>query len=71
LEGDVFEDAQYAQLSRLCLALHRHYPIAHIAGHEHISPGRKHDPGSGFDWPRLMALLTWKRRVFPEFSQAT
>ena len=22
------------------------YPIAHVAGHEHIAPGRKHDPGA-------------------------
>jgi AmpD protein len=71
LEGDVFEDAQYAQLSRLCLALHWHYPIAHIAGHEHIAPGRKHDPGAGFDWQRLMTLLPWNHSVFPDFLQST
>jgi AmpD protein len=71
LEGEVFEDAQYEQLRRLCLDLHRRYPIAHIAGHEHIAPGRKRDPGSGFDWPRLMSLLPWKRRVFPVLPQTT
>jgi AmpD protein len=65
LEGDVFEDAQYAQLSRLSLDLHQHYPIAHIAGHEHIAPGRKHDPGSGFDWSRLQESVKLPNRYFP------
>ena len=68
LEGDVFEDAQYAQLSRLCLALHQNYPIAHIAGHEHIAPGRKHDPGRGFDWQRFKIALDLPNRYFPSCS---
>ena len=41
LEGEMFEDLQYEGLARLCRALGRQYPIAHIAGHEHIAPGRK------------------------------
>ncbi len=65
LEGEHFEDAQYEQLTRLCLDLHQHYPIAHIAGHEHIAPGRKHDPGAGFDWLRLQASVQWPHRYFP------
>jgi AmpD protein len=65
LEGDVFENAQYDQLSRLCLDLHRHYPIAHIAGHEHIAPGRKHDPGAGFDWVRLKSSVQLPNQYFP------
>lgn len=65
LEGDLFEDAQYEQLSQLCQALHRHYPIAHIAGHEHIAPGRKHDPGAGFDWQRLKATVKLPNQCFP------
>ena len=65
LEGDVFEDAQYEQLRRLCLDLHRHYPIAHVAGHEHIAPGRKGDPGTGFDWQRLKATLQLPDHCFP------
>ena len=40
-------------------------PIAHIAGHEHIAPGRKADPGAGFDWPRLQQALAWDARFFP------
>ena len=65
LEGDVFEDAQYEQLRRLSLDLLRHYPIAHIAGHEHIAPGRKHDPGAGFDWLRLSASVELPNQCFP------
>lgn len=65
LEGQAFEDAQYASLIRLCQALRAQYPIAHVAGHEHIAPGRKADPGAGFDWPRLQAGLGWGSRCFP------
>lgn len=65
LEGDRFEPTQYEALARLLPALARRYPIAHLAGHEHIAPGRKHDPGPGFDWPRLQALLGWPAVAFP------
>lgn len=57
LEGNLFEAAQYQALASLCTALLAAYPISHIAGHEHIAPGRKHDPGAGFDWPQLQAML--------------
>jgi len=57
LEGEVFEAAQYRQLARLGVALARRYPIADVAGHEHVAPGRKADPGPGFDWPRLRGAL--------------
>lgn len=65
LEGDVFEDAQYQQLAQLCRDLHHQYPIAHIAGHEHIAPGRKQDPGPGFDWGRLQQALPFPSQYFP------
>lgn len=48
-----FADAQYASLNTLTNTLHRHYPLAGIAGHSEISPGRKTDPGPCFDWSRL------------------
>lgn len=57
LEGLLFEAPQYAALARLSQAIGQNYPIHFVAGHEHIAPGRKQDPGSGFDWPRLQALL--------------
>jgi N-acetyl-anhydromuramoyl-L-alanine amidase len=68
LEGGQFEPAQYEALSGLCAALAQQYPIQHIAGHEHIAPGRKRDPGDGFDWPRLQACLAWPRDRFPSHS---
>ncbi len=67
LEGDLFEDLQYEALGRLCAALGRQYPVAHIAGHEHIAPGRKKDPGPGFDWQRLQNNVAWPSQYFPEF----
>lgn len=66
LEGDCFETAQYAALLTVCQALIRHYPIAHIAGHEHIAPGRKMDPGPGLDWTLLQKNLGLSPRCFPE-----
>ena len=65
LEGETFEPAQYTALAALCQALARRYPIAHVAGHEHVAPGRKQDPGPGFDWPRLQTLLDFPHRCFP------
>lgn len=53
LEGETFEAPQYDALKRLLVALRRQYPISDIAGHEHVAPGRKIDPGPGFDWQAL------------------
>lgn len=66
LEGGHFETMQYQRLAQLCAHLREHHPITHIAGHEHIAPGRKQDPGPGFDWQRLQALLGWAKGCFPE-----
>ena len=66
LEGDFFEPAQYEALAALLPALKQHYPIAHIAGHEHIAPGRKADPGPGLDWIRLQKNLGYPDQCFPE-----
>ncbi len=65
LEGDTFEVAQYAALQALCPALAQRYPIAHIAGHEHIAPGRKADPGPGLDWGFLQQSLGFSPQCFP------
>ncbi|WP_372656819.1 1,6-anhydro-N-acetylmuramyl-L-alanine amidase AmpD [Hydrogenophaga sp.] len=65
LEGDPFEVPQYQTLSTLCQALRQRYPIEHMAGHEHIAPGRKQDPGKGFDWARLQQALGWPPACFP------
>ena len=65
LEGTPFEAAQYAALDALCLSLAQRYPVRFIAGHEHVAPGRKQDPGAGFDWARLRAGLGWADAAFP------
>ena len=57
LEGLEFEREQYQSLAALCAAIAAQYPVAYLAGHEHIAPGRKHDPGAGFDWGRLQQDL--------------
>jgi N-acetyl-anhydromuramoyl-L-alanine amidase len=66
LEGGQFEDAQYQRLAKLCEALLAQHPITHVAGHEHIAPGRKQDPGPGFDWPRMQRALKWPAECFPK-----
>jgi N-acetyl-anhydromuramoyl-L-alanine amidase len=66
LEGLCFEPSQYDALLVLLRALAAHYPIAGIAGHEHVAPGRKRDPGPGFDWRRVRAGLAWPARYFPD-----
>jgi len=43
-------------------ALAQHYPVAAVVGHEHVAPGRKNDPGAGFDWSRLRSMLDAPRR---------
>lgn len=70
LEGGHFDAEQYDCLARLCHALATRYPIAAIAGHEHIAPGRKQDPGPGFDWQHLRAALSWPRQCFVEGALA-
>jgi len=65
LEGSTFEDAQYDTVAVLCAAIAQHYPLRGIAGHEHVAPGRKQDPGAGFDWPRLQRAVGCPHSVFP------
>lgn len=50
-----FDERQYAVLWPLLKALCEHYPITAIAGHSHVAPGRKTDPGPYFDWAALRA----------------
>jgi len=60
LEGtdfEAFELPQYESLAALTQALLARYPIADVAGHEHIAPGRKTDPGPFFDWAHYRKSL--------------
>ncbi len=66
LEGLCFEPRQYEVLLVVLRALAARYPIAGIAGHEHVAPGRKRDPGAGFDWALVRAGMGWPARYFPE-----
>lgn len=55
-----FEPAQYRKLAELVTALVDAYPGLsrdRIVGHCDIAPGRKKDPGPGFDWLELRKLL--------------
>jgi len=65
LAGGDFEAAQYAALAALLRELVARYPIGDIAGHEHVAPGRKDDPGPGFDWARLRRSLPRLRLRLP------
>lgn len=65
LEGDAFEPTQYETLASLCSAMSARYPITDIAGHQHIAPGRKQDPGPGFDWDLLRNSLSWPTERLP------
>lgn len=69
LEGEAFEPAQYEQLATLLRAIARRHPGVSLAGHEHVAPGRKGDPGAGFDWPHLAARLRWSAGRLPDISR--
>lgn len=55
LSGGTFEDEQYETLAALTRALCQRYPLVAAAAHSEIAPGRKDDPGPGFDWERFLA----------------
>jgi len=64
LEGDdasLYTEAQYDTLLYLVNLLMKEVPtlsVDRIAAHSEIAPGRKTDPGPGFDWPRFRKGLS-------------
>ncbi|WP_345843233.1 1,6-anhydro-N-acetylmuramyl-L-alanine amidase AmpD [Shewanella algae] len=55
-----FTEAQYHKLITLTQSLQQAYPDItkeRIVGHSDIAPGRKTDPGPGFDWQRYLQAL--------------
>ncbi len=72
LEGDEqtpFTPAQYDTLSLLIQALRRRLPsLCSVAGHQHVAPGRKWDPGRQFDWERLRIDLADVQTERPEVN---
>ena len=64
LEGcddDDFESAQYqtlVELTRTLISVIPTLSTEHIYGHADIAPGRKTDPGPGFDWQSYRSALS-------------
>ncbi len=59
-DSSSFTVAQYEQLTLLVMALMKQYrqiSLDRIIGHSDIAPGRKTDPGTGFDWHE------WKQKL--------
>jgi AmpD protein len=57
-EDDVFTPAQYQSLVSVIRKLQQQFPLRDIAAHSEVAPGRKTDPGPGFDWPRFFTSLS-------------
>lgn len=59
-DSDKFEKNQYQKLAKIIITLRNTYPNIsnNITGHSDISPGRKTDPGIGFDWDKLNSYIT-------------
>lgn len=71
LEGLRFGARQYRVLKLLLRDILAAHPVDDIVGHEHVAPGRKTDPGAGFDWARVARALRGSPvRVWPEAASS-
>ena len=59
IDTETFTDEQYKTLLEVCQEMLDSWSldVADIVGHSEIAPGRKTDPGLGFDWHRLRSQL--------------
>jgi AmpD protein len=61
VDDGAFEASQYECLVNLACRLRERLPLCQVAGHSDVAPGRKADPGTRFDWARLLAALARSR----------
>jgi AmpD protein len=64
-DHQAFELPQYESVAELIRQLCHHYPVTGVAGHEHIAPGRKTDPGPCWDWDWLMTHVNLAPNAWP------
>lgn len=63
LEGGGFEAVQLQTLVKVLRAVAQIHTLEAVMGHEHVAPGRKADPGPGFDWTWLRHELAWSEVI--------
>lgn len=64
-DNSAFEKAQYETLTDVVLSLKAYFPKIsrqRIVGHSDIAPGRKTDPGTGFNWQLLQKMLNDEKK---------
>jgi len=57
IDSAPFAPPQYAALAALVRKLRGELPLRQLAAHSDVAPGRKRDPGTGFDWAGFLLDL--------------